>query len=65
MMYLRQNSKLEGIEIVGKGSKGDWFGKWRGVIIFIRGKEKLERGQKVNLRVTAVESTCATAEVIE
>lgn len=67
-MELRQNSILTEQEIVGKGAKGDWFVKCKGVVVFIKEPRELVKGlkvgDKVNIRVVASQSNCALAEVI-
>lgn len=67
-MELRQSSILTDQEIVGKGVKGDWFVKCKGVIVFIKEPRELVKGlklgDKVNLRIVASQNNCALAEVI-
>lgn len=52
------------ITVKGTGSKGDWYGTYLGLVIFIQKLEKCTVGEMVTVRITGVCSKCAFAEKV-
>jgi len=53
------------IKVIGLGKKGDFFGKYNGLVVFIKAKEaKLPVGSLVTLKIIEVRNTCAFGELV-
>jgi predicted RNA-binding protein with TRAM domain len=49
--------KLEGV-----GAKGDVFGRYKRIVVFVKGKNKMTDGEIIQAKVTLIKENCAFAE---
>ena len=52
------------IVVKGTGSKGDWYGTYQGLVIFIQKIEKCTLGEQITVKITGVCSKCAFAKKV-
>lgn len=62
MVDLEEGRVLRDLRIEGKGTKGDPFVKYKGIIIFINGPAP-EEGENVDVKVEKIGTTCAWGKV--
>jgi|APFre7841882590_1041340.scaffolds.fasta_scaffold35034_4 predicted RNA-binding protein with TRAM domain len=51
--------KLEGV-----GSKGDFYGKHKGLVIFVKGLKAAQVGEAISVEITKVQDRCAFGKKI-
>jgi predicted RNA-binding protein with TRAM domain len=61
MVGLQKGQKLK-IKVEGKGSKGDFFGKLKGLVIFIRDCNAVPIGEAIEIEITEVSEKVAFAK---
>ena len=49
------------LKIEGVGAKGDVFGRYKQIVIFVKGVDKVTPGQLIDVKITYVKQNCAFA----
>lgn len=62
MVDLNEGKLLKDVRIEGRGSKGDSFIKYKGIIVFIEGAAPAI-GETVDVKITKVGPSCAWAQI--
>jgi predicted RNA-binding protein with TRAM domain len=63
MVGLQKGQRLK-IKVEGKGSKGDFFGKVKGLVVFIKDCNAVPIGEAIEIEVTEVSEKVAFAKRI-
>ena len=55
------------IIVEGKGQKGDWFGHYQSMVVFVKGESPipLAENEEVTVEISAITVNCAFGRVVE